>query len=435
MNHAFLPRWTLWCVLSMLLAFLPVTLTKVGQVHAASKTKADPAQIANGIRQWTGYLAKQAASVKKTQLAKDNKRAVPFWDAVKRLSTASSQLERDLRAKRAGYLKPLGDARSALTSVRVTYHQSRAKDSGIDKALTNNDRGLTLLERHAGPSTAGKSAGKKLSAKQKRQLDAMKAKQKELQRKLKQVESKVGKNQAAMRAIRDIRSRSDHIYRSRDTAADFFAALLAARVTDGLLWGWHWWWGPWGGWIGPWCGGFVDIYYESVSVIDVDVTVLDAGIEIDDYALDAGLDQIELDAVDDELSRDDFELTDAELDSLDGEGLGQGADEGIDEGIGDTDVGDLQEPMQPLETEIPPEVDEHPTQEALPEPEPLPDMDTGLVTESLPEPEALPETEAIAEPMPIEDPGGMDMAPDDLGGFDGGGFDGGGMDFDGGGDF
>jgi uncharacterized membrane protein YgcG len=357
------------------------------------------------------------------------------------LSSAGSLPDQGFLRFWTPYLKPLGDARSALTSAKVTYQQSGAKDPGIDKALTNIDRGLTLLERHAGPSKAGKSSGEKLSAKQKRQLDAMKAKQKELQRKLMEVESKVGKNKAALRAIRDIRSRSDRIYHSRSTAADFFAALLAARVIDGLLWGWHWWWGPWGGWIGPWCGGFVDIYYESVSVIDVDVTVLDAGIVIDDYALDAGLDRFELDALDQELGGENFELTDAELDSLGGEGVGQGSGEGIS----DPDEGDLQEPSQPLEAEIPPEVDEPPMQEALPEPEPLPDVDTGVVTETLPEPAALPEPEAIAEPMPIEDRGGLDMAPDDLGdsggggfdggGFDGGGFDGGGMDFDGGGDF
>ena len=130
-----LPRWTLCWTLSLLLAFPSITLFGIGEAHAAAKTKADPAQIARGVHQWTGFLAQRAAKAKKGALAKDNKRAAPFWAALKRLSAASSQLERDLTAKRTGYLKALGDARSALASVKVTYQQSGAKDDRIDKAL------------------------------------------------------------------------------------------------------------------------------------------------------------------------------------------------------------------------------------------------------------------------------------------------------------
>jgi len=125
----------------------------------------------------------------------------------------------------------------------------------------------------------------------------------------------VGRNSASIRAIRDIRTHSDRIYHSRNTAADFFAALLAARIVDGLLWGRHWWWGPWGGWVGLWCGGFVDIYYESIDVIDVDISVIDAEIVVEDYLLDAGLNDAELYAIDDELGCGDFDLSDSERDA------------------------------------------------------------------------------------------------------------------------
>ena len=430
MHYPILARWTF----SLLLAFASVTFLGIGQAHAAAKTKADPAQIARGVHQWTGFLAKRAAAAKKPALAKGNKRAAPFWEAVKRLSAASSQLERDLTAKRSGYLKALGDARSALASVKVGYQQSGAKNAGIDKALTNIDRGVTLLERHAGPAKAGKSGGKGLSAKQKRQFDALKAKQAELKRKLRGVESKVGKNKAAIRAIRDIRSRSDRIYHSRNTAADYFAALMAARVIDGLLWGWHWWWGPWGGWIDPWCGGFVDVYYDSISVIDIDMTVIDVDIDIEDYALDADIDQVELDAVDDELSSGDFDLSEAEIDTI--------ADDGFGDGAGDLEMETLPEPELPGEGEAVPEID------LLPEPEALPEVDTLPEPEPLPVPELESFPEPVAEPMPIDngggfegggfDGGGFDDGGFDGGGFDGGGFDGGGFDgggFDGGGDF
>lgn len=119
MNRPSLSRWTLCWVLSLLLAFPSTMLIGVGPAQAAAKTKADPAQIARGIHQWTGYLAKQAGNTK--ALAKTDKRAVPFWNAVKRLNTGASKLERELSAKRPSYLDALGDTRSALTSVRVTY--------------------------------------------------------------------------------------------------------------------------------------------------------------------------------------------------------------------------------------------------------------------------------------------------------------------------
>jgi hypothetical protein len=445
--HISRKRWILWSVVSLLMAFTATALLGMDQARAATKAKAEPAQIARGVHQWSAYLAKQAGSTK--ALDKNNKRAVPFWNAVKRLNAGAAKLQRDLAAKRPTYLDALGDTRSAYTSVQVTYEQSGAKSSRMEKALTNIGRGLSLLERHAGPTRASKSRAKGLSAKQKRQLEAMKAKQKELQSKLRQVESKVRSNRAAIRAIRDIRAQSDRSYNAGITAADFFAALMAARIVDGLLWGWHWWWGPWGGWVGPWCGGFVDIYYDAVHVIDIDISVIDTEIAIKDYVLDADLYQGELDAIDDELAHSDFELSDADLGAIAEPGIGEEIDDVGAETLPTDELPDseVSPEIDELPTpEVPPEVDELPAPEPeqLPEPDVLPEVESHPEPDPLPEAEQIPEPEAFPEPEPppSEDAPGLDMPAEDLGGFDAGGFDDGGMDidaggieFDGGGEF
>jgi hypothetical protein len=201
---------------------------------------------------------------------------------------------------------------------------------------------------------------------------------------------------------------------AESTAADFFVALTAARIVDRLLWGWHWWWGPWGGWVGPWCGGFVDIYYDAVHVIDIDIdiAVIDAEIAIEDYVLDAELYQGELDAIDDELAHSDFELSDADLEAIAEPGIGEEIDDVAAETLPVTEYPDTEDSPELDElpsTEGQPDIDELPEPEPIPEPDVLPEAETYPEAEQLPDADQIPEPEAFPElePMPTEDAHGL----------------------------
>jgi hypothetical protein len=149
----------------------------------------------------------------------------------------------------------------------------------------------------------------------------MRDKQKELQQKLKDVAKKVSRNREAIRGIERIRRESDRIYHARDRVSDFLAALLAIRVVDGLLWGWHWWWGPWGGWVEHYSFVYVDVYYDAIDVIDYDWAVTEAEVAVGDYDLEVAIDDADVAEADAYLDATNLDVTADDIEVLGGEGL------------------------------------------------------------------------------------------------------------------
>ena len=398
---------------SLSVLYLPAVLLLVASfssvtAQAATGGQANADQLAESTDRAVGYLVKAARGSNDPKLNPSAASARPFWASVKRLNKAVDKLGRGLYLKDQTFFHGLGDAVSAVTAASVALSQSGAHDRKVKGALDRVERAVGLLDQKYGKVAARRAKGGSLSAQEQRKLTALREKQKELRQKLKAVEKKAAGNTEAIKGIERIRRESDRIYYARDTVADFVAALVAIRVVDGLLWGWHWSWGPWGGWVEHYSFAYVNGYYDAIDVMDYDWAITEAEVDLGDYDLEVAIDESDIADADDYLDAASLGVTADEIDALEGEGL--------------TD-----DSMSP-DLELRPE-DIADSPETLPaEPESnLPDLDESSDYSELPE--------AIErEPSDYGAGAGFDADPPmdaDVGGFDMP-MDGGGADFDGG---
>ena len=208
----------------------------------------------------------------------------------------------------------MGDAVTVVTEAKVAYERTGARDPKVTEALSRVEGAVARLDSSYGKAAARKAKGGELSGKEKQQLAQMRAKQKELQAKLDEVENKANSNSTSIKGLKEIRRSSDTIYRSRDTLGDFLAALITLRIIDGMLWGWHWWWGPWGVWVPDYTFIYVDVYYyDAIDVIDYDWDLVDYEIDVADLDLNVSMDEAELDTMDAFVDSPEFDYAPADL--------------------------------------------------------------------------------------------------------------------------
>ena len=311
--------------------------------------------------------------------------------------------------------KGLDESAKFAAATAAAFELSGSKDGDIKKAIAATEKTIgALTEKFSRPASRLRKGGK-LSSAEKKKLASIKAKNKELEKRLKRIESKVRKNAKAMRGLEEIRERSLAIDRSRNTLADFLAAIVAINIIDGLLWGCHWWWGPWGGWYPGFSVGWVEIHTIVVDDFDYDWDYYgDLQADVDDIDLVDAVD--EADAIDDAdfLDAQDLDPADA-LDQTELAGLVEPEAGELDALSTDTDslepAPDTAESGEDLET-AEPEVDEVAEQ----------------VQDIEPPVEDLADDADLGE---LDDSGLDDGGFDDVGGFDDSGFD----DLDGGFEF
>lgn len=296
---------------------------ETGQV----KGKADAAQLMKLADRAMGHLVKTARESNDPALAPGSKAGKPFWQSLKKLNGAVDKAGRGLYLKGQTFFRSLGDAVGAVNQASVTLDMSGARDAKVKSALNKVRDAVMLLDERFGKAAARKAKGGGLTAREKQHLAKMRANQEVLQQKLKRVEKKVGRNGKAIRGIQQIREKSDRIRQSRDNTGDYLAALVTLQVVDGLLWGWHWWWGPWGAWVEPFSSGYVDVYYASVDMMEYDWAVAEIATDIYDYDLYVDISAAEMEYADTYIETTDFVVTEAELTEI-----------AVDEAVTDSEI-------------------------------------------------------------------------------------------------
>ena len=284
--------------LQRIVAVLAFLLLLTPTLAVATQKKVTAGQLVEGAERAVAVLIRSARQSRDPALSSASERAKPFWNAVRRLDTGVDQMAAGLRAKKRTFFYGLGDAVSAGHAATVGLAQSGARDRTVSKDLNRVQTILGVLERSFGKTAVRKKQGGELTAAERRQLAEMRSKQEELRRKLDGVQGKVAGNTAAISGIRRIREYSDSIYYSRDTVADFVAALVTIQIVDGLLWGWHWWWAPYGLWVEHYSLDVYGVYHASIDVIDYDWGYADAvlDVELEGYALDEAVTEAEIEA-------------------------------------------------------------------------------------------------------------------------------------------
>jgi hypothetical protein len=416
------PTSTVHSRLQRIVAALAYLLLLSPTLTVAAQKKVTAGQLVEGAERAVAVLIRSARQSRDLALSSKSDSAKPFWNAVRRLDRGIDQMAAGMRAKKQTFFYGLGDAVSAGHAAAVGLAQSGARDGAVRKDLNRVQNILGVLERSFGKTAARKKQGGELTAAERRQLAEIRRKQEELRRKLDGVQGKVTGNTAAISGIRRIREYSDSIYYSRDTVADFVAALITIQIVDGLLWGWHWWWAPYGVWVEHYSLDVYGVYHASIDVIDYDWGYADAvlDVELEGYALDEAVTEAEIEANEAYLDGVEETIVETELDAIEEEETVEGIDEG-----------DIETP--PEMPEIDSEIDSG-LAETLPV-EPVDEGLDGLNAEQFPAVEDLDldsrdniepsvATQPIDEPMDASVPGYDDTIDSPgAGGFDGGGFD------------
>lgn len=420
MTSVFLPPQRVAAILALLLLLSPT-------LAVAAQKKVTAGQLVEGAERAVAVLIRSARQSRDPALSSTSERAKPFWNAIRRLNTGVDQMATGLRAKKKTFFYGLGDAVSAGHAAAVGLAQSGAWDGAVSKDLSRVQTILGVLERSFGKTAVRKKQGGELTAAERRQLAEVRRKQEELHKKLNGVQGKVAGNRAAINGISRIREYSDSIYYSRNTVADFVAALITVQIVDGLLWGWHWWWAPHGVWVEHYSLDVYGVYHDTIDVIDYDWGYAQAlvDVELEGYALDEAVTGPELEANEAYLGEVEDTIVQTGLDEIGQEAIVDGTDEGVIETL-------------PEIPEIDTPIDGGPA-ETLPA-EPVDEKLEGLDAEQVPAVEDLDldyrnDIEPPVATQPIDEP--MDTGVPDYdayvdspgaGGFEGGGFDQGGFD-------
>ena len=279
--------------------------------------KANAADLAKAADRAVGFTVKAAGESGDAKLKQENKDSEPFWQALKRLNDAVEKTQRGLTLKDDSFHANLALATSAVEEMKITYGMSGATDPAVKEGIEKVDAAVSLLRENYSREALRLKQGGALTPEEGQKLDEIKAKQGELQKKLKEVGEKVGDNKTLLKGVKEMQKKSQEVSRCNHDLSGFIFASAAISILNGWVWGWHWWWGPWGFWGPGFIGGFYDIYVDVWVDVPYDWDYLD-DYYVDTADLDLGVDisDAELETMDQQLDEGDFDVTQAEAEDF-----------------------------------------------------------------------------------------------------------------------
>jgi hypothetical protein len=288
------------------------------QAAEAQETEVNAADLVKAADRAIAYAVAKARESDDPALSQDNEEAKPFWQALARLNEAVEKVDRGLTLQDETFHTNLALATSAVEEVKITFGMAEARDSAVIEGIEKTDVALALLRDNYSKEAARLKKGGDLTPEEVAQLEKIKGKQAELQKRLDEVEGKVANNETLKKGVQQLKKKSQQVSNSRSDVPGFLFAMTAMNIMNGWLWGWHWWWGPWG----PWAPGYIvviqDIYVDALPYFDYDWDLADDYVdyadyeELEGYDLEVEFDAAEFEAMDTALDPNDFVLPGAE---------------------------------------------------------------------------------------------------------------------------
>lgn len=414
-------RLPLVAVLSIGVALAPVVSPNYSGVAFAQQVEqnAGVQGLSEAIEALTVRLITSVRRSESAVLKPDSNAGKIVWTSLRNLNQSVEKLANGAALKDDSFHSSLEDTVRNMAAAATALESADHKDKEVTTAKKNLIDALGKLQENFSKAAARKKQGGDLTSDEKKKLEEIQAKHRDLKRKLAKVESKVKNNKKALRGVRVVQRHIDRVILSRPTLSDYLAVLVAIEIIDGTIWGWHWWWGPWGFIYDDYSINLTGIHDDIMFGIAYDwADYEDLEVDVSDLDIATDVDDAEVEEAGAALNEQSFDLSG---------GLGDGAMEGIE----DVTDADLQDPDLESSAGLEPEAMDL---DLAAEPEPL-EVEPQISEElEMPEPATLPEPESFQEPIyepepiPADDFGGSDFGASDFGG-DMGGLDGG-FDFD-----
>ncbi len=247
------------------------------------------------------------------QLDAGKSEAKPFWEAMKGVNESLDKAETGLSLQDQTFFSNLAAARAQVIQAEVAVTMNGGGSAAVQSSMKTLTALVTRLDDNFSKESVRAKQGGKLTKTERQQLDRLKKQQRDLMKKLDQVERNAAKNNKAMQAgIKKMREQSKKVRNARRNTAGFASGFLAARMMSSWMWGWHWWWGPWGVWAPGWIDINIDIWVDWIDVAPYDWDLVDMDVDIGDLDL-ADLSADDLAATDDFLADGDFSLNDDDM--------------------------------------------------------------------------------------------------------------------------
>jgi hypothetical protein len=302
-------RWIATALL-LLLVFGPIPL-------AAQESK--QAQVANAadlIRDGQRAVAQVVKLARvDSRLHPDSARAKPFWEAMKVLNESLDKADTGLTLKDETFFPSIAMAGAAVQQAEIALEMNEGYDANIASTMSVLSRIVSTLNEKYTKEALSLARGGDLTEAERRQLDKLKAQQGGLEEKLGTVEKKAVQGDEKMkRAMRQLRDKSKTIRNARADRSGFVAAMAASNAMAGMLWGWHWWWGPWG----YWCPGYIEInivvWEDWVDAVPYDWTFAEEYYDTADLGLETlDVGDMDIEMTDQLLDSADFSLSEADM--------------------------------------------------------------------------------------------------------------------------
>ena len=298
-GHSPIARRAIVILLSIVLGSCPLWSTGSLAQHdpaaasnASVSNTANAQQLVDAIKDSVVLIIQSTRSSSDPRLARDSAPAQPFWSALKQLNEASDRLERGFFMRDKTFTTAIGDTLSSVVQTDIAFANLNVQAPQVKHAIGKTRQVIDALADNYGELAQRLRRGGALSAAEHRQLEALRAKQSELDAQLdnmkKQLIKEKKKNKKALQGIERLKKEvAKSKQRTRNNTPGAFAGgVFAGHILSGMCWGWHWWWGPWWGAWGPvFIVDYSYVYVDAIDVIDVEMDwdLLEQAIALDQY--------------------------------------------------------------------------------------------------------------------------------------------------------
>lgn len=217
-----------------------VSSSKNPDATAEKKTtnqKADAKTLLLDAKKATAALIKNARADKDLDPKKPKNK--PFWQSLHLIAKSLKTAETGLAAKNDDFFKGIADARKAEEQMKVDWQLTDSKNIKVIENGKKLGHALAMLRTDFSKEAERKKKGGELNALEKREFAKIKADQKTLLSKIKELERKAKKDKALQKGLAEIQKQANHILKEPDTLDAYIATLYLLDAQIGLVRGYH----------------------------------------------------------------------------------------------------------------------------------------------------------------------------------------------------
>jgi hypothetical protein len=261
----------------------------------------------------------------------------PFWKSTQLIAKNLKMAKTGLAAKSNDFFKGIAEARQAEEQLKVDWELTDSKNSQVIENGKKLGHVIALLRTDFSKEAARKKKGGELTAKEKAELDKIKAQQKELLAKIAKLKAAARKDKALEKGLREMEKQANHIINEPATLDAYIATLYLLDGQIGLIRGYEYYVDkPWRAdylVLVDWVHTYDTNYHEWETSVSYDWALVDTSVDIyenEDVAVSESISDEEITSEEAYAEHESFDMSEAEEEEV-------AAEEDTDEEVASND--------------------------------------------------------------------------------------------------